>query len=140
MFGNTQYAVTIIGLNALIWLIPALSGLLMLAFVCGFLMMLPASKGYALLGGKFDVRGIAVSVLCVGAFLFAFYFWLFGGLSFAEPAYYTMGVIRIGGLYFDTSSLVASIIFCACYVPGIAIAGFGEMDRQKRREAFRRLL
>lgn len=140
LFGNTQDADTIIVLVALILLIPILSGMLMLAFVCGFLMMLPASKGYALLGGKFDVRGIAVSVLCVGAFLFAFYFWLFGGLSFAEPAYYTMGVIRIGGLYFDTSSLVASIIFCACYVPGIAIAGFGEMDRQKRREAFRRLL
>ena len=140
MFGNTQDAVTIIGLTALIWLIPALSGLLMLAFVCGFLMMLPASKGYALLGGKYDVRGIAVSVLCVGAFLFAFYFWLFGGLSFAEPAYYSIGVIRIGGLYFDMNSLMASAIFSACYVPGIAIAGFGEMDRQKRREAFRRLL
>lgn len=140
LLGDSVDLDTAMFLAFMLLMIPGVMSVFLITSVCGFLMMLPASKGYALLGGKYDVRGIAVSVLCVGAFLFAFYFWLFGGLSFAEPAYYTMGVIRIGGLYFDTSSLVASIIFCACYVPGIAIAGFGEMDRQKRREAFRRLL
>lgn len=138
--GNTMTADDALFGAGLLLLIPTLSGMLTLTSVCGFWMMLLASEGYGLLGGKLDIKGLIVSGLCSGGVLFVFFSWLFGLFSLTEPTAYEMASsIPIGGVYVNTSALVVVILFCGFFAPGMALAAFLAKDRQESNTRFRRL-
>lgn len=140
-FEYPQDSDAIVGLAALILLIPTFSGMLVLTSVCGFWMMMLASEGYGLLGGKLDIKGLIVSGLCVGGVLFVFFSWLVGLFSLTEPTAYEMASsIPIGGVYVNTRALVVVIVFCGLFAPGMMQATFMEKDRQESKTRFRRLI